>query len=305
MGKVIILGAGGFIGRDVSRFFLEKVGAVELYSRHSDSICGTPIKKMDLTRNLSLRELLRQKKVKAMIYLSSLIPETFDAANWHEFLSNLKMHKSVLEAWRNLKCHLIYASSCSVYQQNKIIPWRETDVVMPDNYYSLSKLTGELMFLQVAQKENLPLTILRLNSPYKVGAEKKRVINIFIQNALSGKNIQLYGSGKRNQDFMYMPDVVRAFWSAYKKKVYGIFNIATGKTVTMKKLAQRIIKISRSSSKIVYLGKPDIQEHVKVKIDTLKARKYLNFLPAFSLDQGIKECVHQHREMFCENRDNR
>ena len=157
MGKVIILGAGGFIGKDISSFFLRKVSTVKLYSRHRDSICGTPIKKMDLTRNLFLRELLTQKKVKAIIYLSALVPKTFNAANWHEFLTNLKMHKNVLEVWRKLKCHLIYASSCSVYQQNKIIPWRETDVVVPDNYYSLSKLTGELMFLQVAQKENLPL----------------------------------------------------------------------------------------------------------------------------------------------------
>ena len=303
MGEVIILGAGGFIGKDIAEFFLKRLPSVELYSKHSGSICGIPVKKIDLTKNASKKELSGKKKVKSLIYLSAAVPNNLNSATWELFIYNLKMHENVLECWQKLNCHLIYASSCSVYRQNKLSPWRESDVVNPKDYYSFSKIFGELMFLRASKKYKLPLTVLRINSPFKVDSKHKTVVNAFIDRALKDKDILLYGSGNRNQDFLYISDLARAFWAAYKRKAYGIFNIASGKTVTMRKLAEIIIRLTGSSSRIVLSHRLDAQEHIKVNIDVSKSKRGLRFIPLFSLEQGLKECILKYRRIPYENWD--
>lgn len=301
--KIIILGATGFIGKAITLLLLSKGVNVELYSKKGGNVNGYPVRALDISKRGRLWQQLKDKKVSAVIYLSSKIPKYFQEADWNLFSYNLKMHKQVFECWQRLNCHLIYASSCSVYGHPSFLPWREENSVSPDNFYSTSKLMGEVLFCQKAQKRNLALTILRINGPYGVKMRNKTVINIFIEQALKNRDITLLGSGKREQDFIYILDVAEAFWLACKNKKCGIYNIAAGKTITMKRLAKLIIKLTNSSTKIVYSGSLDLQEDLKVAIDISKAQKKLNFSPAYSLEDGLNESIQQYKQSGCyENR---
>lgn len=294
-GKVAILGATGFIGKAVTSLFIAAGIDVEACSKNGGSINGFSVDRVDISKEGALSQWLKDKYIDAIIYLSSKIPKSFTEADWDLFYYNLMMHKQVRDSWKAHKCHLIYASGCSVYGSNDYISWKEENVPFPDNYYSTSKLIGEILFYHEYQK-GLPLSILRINAPYGVDTRRKTVINIFIERALNGEDIFLFGDGNRQQDFSYVLDVARAFWKSYIKKKYGIYNIASGKTVTMKELANIIINLTKSSSKIIYSGELDPQEGFKVNIDISKARDELGFSPQYSLEDGTNECILRYRE---------
>ena len=294
-GQVAILGATGLIGKAATLLFLKEGIDVEACSKNGGSTNGFSVDPIDISKDGVLSQWLKNKDIDAIIYLSAKIPKSFPEANWDLFYYNLMMHKPVLDYWKRHKCHLIYASSCSVYGSHSPIPWKEENATFPDNYYSISKLVGEVLFHQEYQK-GLPLTILRINAPYGMDTRRKTVINIFLERALAGKDLTLFGSGNRQQDFIFVLDVARAFLIAYLKKNDGIYNIASGKTVTMKELATNVINLTNSSSKITYSGESDPQEGFQVEIDISKARNELGFLQKYSLEVGLKECIRGYEE---------
>ena len=294
-GRVAILGATGFIGKAITSLFLKERVDMVACSKNGGTIGGFLVDSVDISNKGALSHWLKDKDIDTLFYLSSEIPKAFTEANWDLFYYNLMMHKQVLDYWKAHNCHLVYASSCSVYGSHSLIPWKEENAVFPDNYYSTSKLTGELLFYQEFQK-GYPLTILRINAPYGVDTRQNTVINIFIENALNGKDIILFGSGNRQQDFIYVLDVARAFWTSYLKRRYGVYTIASGKTITMNELANIIINLTGSSSRIVYSGEPDPLEGFQVDIDISKAQNELGFLPKYSLEDGLNECILQYKK---------
>lgn len=294
--RVVILGAGGFIGRTVSSLFLQKKANVKLYSKHKSVVNGHLIEQLDISKNVALQcKLNKEDGIGTIVYLSCKIPKDLNNIPLSILFYNIKLHKQVIESWQRLKCHLIYASGSSVYGHSALLPWNESSIPMPDNYYSFSKLLGELLFQQIAKEENLPLTILRLSAPYGYKTSHKTVINIFIERALRREDLILWGSGKRKQDFTYIDDVARAFWLSYKNRKYGTFNIATGRSVTMKRLAHLIVKLTGSKSKIIFAGRSDPEDNCKVAIDISRAKSKLCFSPLYPLERGLERCIEEYR----------
>jgi len=293
--SVAIVGASGFIGTEVTCRFLNEYVHVYPCSKNGGKIKDTIIDSVDITNDHSLMDWLSGKNIDTLIYLSSIIPQSFSNTEWTIFDQNLKMHKSILGAWTKYKFHLIYSSSSSVYSQITPIPWSEMTVIMPENYYSISKFVGEMLFFKEFKTKGLPLSILRLNAPYGVGNRIKTVINIFIERSLKNEDLVLFGSGHREQDFINVKDVAQAFWQASAKRKSGIYNIAQGKTITMKELAHLIVELTHSKSKIVYSGTEDPQERIKVSIDVSKSQNELNFFPKYSMRDGLLDCINEYK----------
>jgi len=292
--KVAILGATGLIGTAVTSLFLEAGIDMEACSKNGGRINDLKVDKIDISKGGALSKWLNDKDINAIIYLSSNIPNSFQEVHWDLFHENCVMHKQILDYWNINKCHLIYASSCSVYGSSSLIPWKEENATFPDNYYSTSKRVGEMLFHQEFQK-GIPLTVLRINALYGTNTKRKTVINIFLEKALKNEDIILFGNGTREQDFIYVKDVARAFLVSYLNKKYGVYNIASGKTITMQELADIIVNLTNSSSKIIYSGTPDSQEGAHVDIDISNAQNKLGFVPTYSLQDGLNECISHYR----------
>jgi len=143
---VAIVGATGFIGSEITSNFKKKGITLHLCSKNGGSIQGLDVDSVDSTNERSIINWLSGKNIEVLIYLSSIIPKSFESTDWGLFDENMKMHKSVFNAWKEKKFHLIYASSCSVYSRITPHPCSEMTVVMPDNFYSISKFVGELLF---------------------------------------------------------------------------------------------------------------------------------------------------------------
>jgi len=291
-GKVAVLGANGLIGSAVTALFAKKGADVVCCAKEGGPVGDKEVTLIDLTKAGALSRWLGKRKVATMIYLASAVPASFENLTDDLLETNLKMHREVLSYWEKAGCHLIYASSCSIYGSEGPVPWREENLPNPENYYSISKLMGELMF--EAESPDLPLTILRINAPYGFPAGRKTVVNVFMERALDGEDLALFGTGKRVQDFLHVNDVASAFWLAHSKRKCGTYNIASGKTVTMRRLAEMIVECTHSSSKIVKSRKPDPQEGMKVSVDVSRAKKELGFKPRYDLAKGLESLAKEY-----------
>jgi len=291
-GKVAILGANGLIGGAVTALFAEKGADVVCCAKEGGPVGDEDVALIDLTKTGALSRWLGKKKVSTVVYLASAVPSSFENLSADLFVTNLKMHREVLSYWEKTGCHLMFASSCSVYGSKGPVPWREKNAPNPENYYSISKLAGELLF--DARSAELPLTILRINAPYGFPVGRKTVVNVFMESALDGTDLILYGTGKRVQDLLHVKDVASAFWLAHSKSKCNTYNIASGRTVAMRRLAEMIVDCTHSSSKIVESGKPDPQEGMKVGVDVSRAQKELGFKPKYDLAKGLEALAEEY-----------
>jgi UDP-glucose 4-epimerase len=111
-------------------------------------------------------------------------------------------------------------------------------------------------------------------------------IHIFMHKALRNEPITIFGDGTKSRDFTYIQDIVRANISAMEKG-FGEYNIGGGYNITVRQLAEKIIAVARSTSKITYENavKGDA-EHTSANIK--KAEKELGWIPKITIDDGLE-----------------
>jgi len=152
---------------------------------------------------------------------------------------------------------LVFSSSREVYGEAGELPIVETAPLRPKNSYGMSKVAGE-MCCRIARGEGLETTILRIANAYGEG-DHDRVIPNFVTNALRGLPLQVYG-GTQVLDFVRVEFVVEALMRAgLGEYVPGPLNIASGKGTTVLELAERIVGLVHSSSKVEILPVRDIE----------------------------------------------
>ena len=147
---------------------------------------------------------------------------------------------------------LIHSSSVTVYGRPKRRVAYEESPTNPIIVYGVSKLTSETYCNMYSELHGLKITMLRYASVYGPGITQKTALPIFIEKARKNEEITLYGDGMRSQDYVYVDDVVDANILAAEKKVTGVFNIGSGTKTTMKYLAETIVDVFDSTSKISY-----------------------------------------------------
>ncbi|HIK00699.1 TPA: SDR family NAD(P)-dependent oxidoreductase [archaeon] len=197
---------------------------------------------------------------------------------------------------------ITFASSPEVYGLPEKIPTPEDAFSIFDNptktlrhSYSTSKYLGDVLCLAFHEKYGLPVTVLRyfnIYGPKLIGTEYGQVVSIFIKKALEGKPIEIFGDGKQTRSFTYVSDAVDATIRAQEKeKAIGqALNVGIQKETTIKELANRVLKITKSNSKIVH--KPALVGDAKRRCpDTKKAKKILGWGAKTNLDEGLKKTI--------------
>jgi nucleoside-diphosphate-sugar epimerase len=165
--------------------------------------------------------------------------------------------------------------------------------------YAISKLAGEHLAHSYYKEFGLPVVSLRpfnIYGPRQVG---EGAIHVFITRALRNEAIQIHGDGDQIRSWCYVDDIVQGILLCLEKEESEghVFNIGNPKgTITILSLAQKIVDICESKSKIVFVPKNYVDVELRIP-DIEKAKKILGFKPKIDLDEGIKRTV----GWYCKN----
>ena len=185
---------------------------------------------------------------------------------------------------------IINASSSSVYGKAIELPFKENSPKHPVSPYGVSKLAAELYCRNFYELYGLKTTSLRYFTVYGPRMRPDLAISIFTKKALKNENIEIFGTGKKTRDFTYVEDVVDANIKSMSKGDGEQYNIGRGRRISINELAEKIITLTDSNSKIIHTGdqKGDA-EHTWADIS--KAKKGLGWQPKTSIEKGLRKYV--------------
>jgi UDP-glucose 4-epimerase len=212
-------------------------------------------------------------------------------------------------AIKNEVLRVIFASSACVYGQPIFLPQTENHPTNPNWVYGVSKLACEKYATVFQQSNNLRITCLRYAIVFGPKEWFRRVLPIFIKNAVDNKPLIIFNKCNTFRDFIYVNDVVEFhnICISNDKTIGEIYNVGGGKHYFIKDLAQIVIKTTKSKSQIIYekvtpgghssliTGKRrNINDLLGMYLDISKAKK-LNWQPKYSLEFGIKETMNWYK----------
>ena len=181
---------------------------------------------------------------------------------------------------------IINASSSSVYGKMRYTPFDEEHPTEPVSPYGVSKLMGEHYCRVFEELYGIRSISLRYFTVYGPRMRPDLAIHIFMHKALNNEPITIFGDGTKTRDFTYIDDIVRANITAMTKGA-GVYNIGGGHTISIQQLADKIIAITGSESRIRHEStvKGDA-EHTYA--DIKKAREDLGWTPETPLETGLE-----------------
>jgi UDP-glucose 4-epimerase len=203
---------------------------------------------------------------------------------------NVEGTLNVLEAARETGARVVLASSAAIYGAAESIPITEDEPPAPESPYGLEKLTVDRYAAMYHDLYDVPTVRIRPFNAYgpgQSGGAYSGVISIFMEQALAGEPITVEGDGTQTRDFVHVSDLVHAFRLAgVTDHVGAAFNVGTGRSVSIRELAELVKRVTGSSSEIVHTDprEGDI-EHSRADIS--KAEALLGYEPRVTLGEGL------------------
>jgi UDP-glucose 4-epimerase len=293
--KVLVTGAGGFIGRCVSGKMEEEGHQVIRVLRPAGNPAASDrasVLELDLTEPGIIPRSLNDR-IDVVVHLAAMIPSGFDSSDATEAAAlNRRIDGNVFNASRDLNAAVVYASSSSVYGLGDGEVKTETSPTAPLSPYALAKLDSEKMGEQLFLERGLPFTILRINAPYGALQRTRTVMKVFIERALQDLPIHYHGSGSRQQDFTYVEDVASAISKAARVAVGGLYNISGGCPISMRALAELVVScLPGCKSRVETSGENDPQEGATALYSIQRAKECFGWESQVPLETGIKICA--------------
>jgi UDP-glucose 4-epimerase len=313
--KILITGGAGFIGSHLAEALLTRGHEVTVLDNLStgrlENIAAQEANpKFHLVIGDILNEFLVDKLVERaewVFHLAAAVGVDLIVKDpLRSLMTNIKGSEIVLENVYRYHRKVLITSTSEIYGKNKNGPLKEEDDRILGSplksrwSYSTSKAVDEILAYVYWREKKVPTVIVRLFNtvgPRQTG-HYGMVIPRFVEQALQGKDITVYGAGTQTRCFVYVKDVAEAMIRLMENQdaVGQVFNIGNGEEeISIKDLAERIIAMTASPSRIVYVpydeayeeGFEDMQRRVP---DTSKAAKFIGFKPTVNLD-GILEMV--------------
>ncbi len=197
---------------------------------------------------------------------------------------------------RNIR--ILQASTSEIYGDPKVSPqkeeyWGNVNPVGVRSCYDEGKRAAETLFMDHHRQNGLDIRIARIFNTYgpKMSAQDGRVVSNFIVQALSDKDITVYGDGKQVRSFCYVDDLINGLVTLFfKEKCVLPINLGNPQPITMKDLALEIIELTNSNSKINYLPLPTDDPLTRIP-DITKAKLLINWEPTINREDGLIKTI--------------
>ena len=293
--KIIVTGGAGFIGKHLVEFLITKGINVTIFDNFSNSKKnsiiylknqGVKIIEGDITK---IQEIVNAVKDQDMvIHLAAKISVEESIENPSEtFYTNVDGTKNVFIACKkNHIKKMIVSSSAAVYGESlpniKLTEKSETHPISP---YGESKIMMEYEIKKLVEKYNVNCIILRFFNIFGIGqsSEYAGVITKFMKKIEMNKSLEIFGDGMQTRDFVSIKDIVNSIYDAMKNGKNGTYNVASGKGITIKKLAELMISLSKKNLKIIY-NDPKKGDIKFSEADISLAKKELQYLPKYKIE---------------------
>ncbi len=306
MKKILITGGAGFIGSHIA----EQLSDEGYFILVLDSLRTGKVKNLEGlnvqfiegdTRNEKLVKNLVDQ-VQVIFHLAALVsvPESLLKIKECIEINSIGTINILEAARRGEKCKVVLSSSAANYGNDPNLPKVETMIPKPMTPYAITKLDGEYYLQMYSDQYSLKTTSLRYFNVFGPRQDPKSAyaaaVPIFINKALKNETISIYGDGTQTRDFIYVKDVVRANLLA-SKIGNGTYNIALGHSTSILELAEKIITLTNSKSKIEFLDeRPGDIKHSKA--DKSKFAN-LGFKPKYTINQALTETIEfYHKELL-------
>lgn len=318
--KVLITGGAGFIGSHLAEELLRAGHEVTALDNLSTGRLEN-VSHLENNPNFHL--------VVGDILNESLVDKLVERADWVFHLAaavgvqlivkdpigvlttNIKGSEIVIETAYRYRRKILVASTSEIYGKNSKGPLKEEDdrilgaTTKSRWSYSTSKAVDEILAYTYWKEKKLPSIIVRLFNtvgPRQTG-HYGMVIPRFVEQAVKGKDITVYGTGEQTRCFGYVGDIVKALVKLMNcpEAVGQVFNLGGQEEVSIRELAQKVIEMTGSSSKIVYIpydqayeeGFEDMQRRVP---DTTKANRMIGFKTTVRLEGILRMVIEEFRQ---------
>jgi len=209
---------------------------------------------------------------------------------------------------KRLGAKILQASTSEVYGDPSVHPqpeeyWGNVNPIGTRSCYDEGKRCAETLFFDYHRQHKLRIKVIRIFNTYgpRMHPNDGRVVSNFIVQALQGKDITIYGDGLQTRSFCYVDDLVEGMIRLMDSgdDVTGPINIGNPGEFTMIELAEAVLKLVGSNSKLVRMPLPS-DDPKQRKPDITKARNILGWEPKVQLEDGLKETISYFRKLLNE-----
>jgi UDP-glucuronate decarboxylase len=200
---------------------------------------------------------------------------------------------------KRTKSKILQASTSEVYGDPEVHPqhegyWGNVNTLGPRACYDEGKRCAETLFINYHQQNNVRIKIARIFNTYgpNMNANDGRVVSNFIVQALKGEDITIFGDGSHTRSFQYIDDLTDGLIKLMDSpdSFTGPVNLGNPSEVTISSLAEMIIKMTSSKSKIIYLPLPQ-DDPKQRQPDISLARKELGWTPVVGMETGLGKTI--------------
>lgn len=314
MNKILVTGAGGFIGSHLVELLVEQGFQIKAFIRYNSKnswgwlenskylndieIISGDIRDFDSVKNAL-------KECNSVFHLAALIGIPYSYISPLAYIkTNIEGTYNILQASKELDLeNIVITSTSETYGSAQYVPIDEDHPLVGQSPYSATKISADQISLSYYRSFNLPIKIVRPFNTYGPRQSARAIIPTVITQILSGKDKIKFGNLHPTRDLNFVKDTVKGFFEIYKSKelIGEITNVGVNKEISIQNLIELIAKLMNSDFIIETDDSRIRGESTEVQrlcCDNTKIIKNTNWRPEFSLKEGLLETIDWIKENF-------
>jgi len=302
--KILITGGAGFLGSHLTEKLLSQGNDVLVVDNF---FTGTKQNLAHLLGNTNLEVIRHDVTFPLYVEVNQIYNLACPASPVHYQFDPVQTTKTSVHGAINMtRARILQASTSEVYGDPEVHPqpesyWGKVNPIGIRSCYDEGKRCAETLFFDYHRQHQTDIKVVRIFNTYgpRMHPNDGRVVSNFIVQALQGKDITIYGDGSQTRSFCYVDDLIDAMIKTMnsEKGFTGPVNIGNPGEFTMLQLAEMVLKLSNSKSKIIYQPLPsDDPKQRQPNIDLAKTK--LSWQPKVNLEDGLKETIAYFKRMI-------
>lgn len=284
--RILVTGSNGFIGNYVCNQLKEDHEVIGIGTTSKSVVSNIKYYQAFIESSNFVSEIKEQVKFcDVIIHLAAYI----NGNNFNEKLIdiNCKGTLNIVQLGKELKVKkIIHSSSLPIIGEPLVLPITEEHKLHPNTLYHTSKLMAENI-INLGSIYNITPINLRIPSPIGIGMNENTFLPLILKRSLNKQDIEIYGKGMRRQNYIDVRDITEIIVKSVINEIEGTFNVASEETVSNIELAKLCIKLTKSSSKIIYSDNEDPEESYSWETSIEKIKSVLLYKPKYTLNDTI------------------